>query len=35
MSKTLLNFYQLEDKKPKEIVELGVKESINVKNIVK
>ena len=34
MSKTLLNFYQLEDKKQKEIVELGVKESINVKNIV-
>ena len=32
MSKTLLNFYQLEDKKPKEIVELGAKETINVIN---
>ena len=34
MSKTLLNFYQLEDKKPKEIVELGVKETINVIHII-
>ena len=30
MSKTLLNFYQLEDKKTKEIVDLGIKESIKV-----
>ena len=34
MSKTLLNFYQLEDKKPKEIVELGAKATINVINII-
>ena len=31
MSKTLLNFYQLEDKKTKEILDLGIKESIKVK----
>ena len=31
MSRTLLNFYQLEDKKTKEIVDLGIKESIKVK----
>ena len=30
MSRTLLNFYQLEDKKTKEIVDLGIKESIKV-----
>jgi hypothetical protein len=35
MSKTLLNFYQLEDKKTIEIVDLGVKETINVKNSIK
>jgi hypothetical protein len=35
MSKTLLNFYQLEDKKTKEIVDLGIKETINVKNNIK
>ena len=34
MSKTLLHFYQLEDKKSKEIVELGIKESIKVKEII-
>jgi hypothetical protein len=31
MSKTLLHFYQLEDKKTKEILDLGIKESIKVK----
>mgnify|MGYP003571578078 CR=1 FL=1 len=35
MSRTLLNFYQLEDKKTKEIVDLGIKETINVKNNIK
>ena len=30
MNKTLLQFYQLEDKKTKEIVGLGIKESIKV-----
>ena len=35
MSKTLLHVYQLEDKKTIEIVDLGVKETINVKNIIK
>ena len=31
MSKTLLHFYLLEDKKTKEILDLGIKESIKVK----
>jgi hypothetical protein len=35
MSRTLLHFYQLEDKKTKEIVDLGIKETINVKNNIK
>ena len=34
MNKALLHFYQLKDKKPKEIVELGVKETLNVINII-
>ena len=35
MSRTLLNFYQLEDKKTNVIVDLGIKETINVKNNIK
>ena len=31
MNKTLLQFYQLEDKKTNEIVNLGIKETIKVK----
>ena len=30
MNKTLFNYYQLEDKKTNEIVQLGIKETIKV-----
>ena len=30
MNKTLFNYYQLEDKKTNEIVQLGIKETLKV-----